>query len=233
MSTYVDLMRLNFPDQEEERRKWLSAMKQRLSGERREKAEHFRRQEDQERSLGAGVLLDYALMRSGRREKTETVRISEHGKPEFLSSPGLFFNLSHSGDYVLSVISDRTCGCDVETVRTAAAGVAERFFCERERREIFSCPEGKMRDEIFTRFWTMKESYVKMTGTGLTVPLDSFCILLPSEKENLPGRVFQDGRQENCAIYEFSGLTGAGVSVCLSSDDRDVFFSFQKLSDVI
>ncbi|WP_432628314.1 4'-phosphopantetheinyl transferase family protein [Brotaphodocola sp.] len=273
MSTYVDLMRLDFPEGEQEKTEMLSEMKGRLSKQRIEKADRFRRPEDEERCLAAGILLDHALMRFGRREKTEKMGISEHGKPMLLSCPELFFNLSHSGDFVMSVISDRPCGCDVEEVRQAAAGVSRRFFCEEECREIFSCPEGKERDRMFTCFWTMKESYVKMTGTGLTIPLDSFRILLPQKMgmhrkyiaEKVPdikniqtekmrtengkysgdavGRVIRDGQSTDCALYDFSEcmkekrekISGgeACASLCLSSEDRDVFFSFQKLSDVI
>lgn len=252
MSTYVDLMRLDFPEAEQEKREMIAEMRGRLSEQRIEKADRFRRPEDRERCLAAGILLDHALMRSGRREKTEKFGSSEQGKPVLLSCPGLFFNLSHSGEFAMSVISDRPCGCDVEEVRCAVSGVSRRFFCEEECQEIFSCPEeGKERDWMFTRFWTMKESYVKMTGTGLTIPLDSFRILLPQKmrmenrkcSEDAVGRVIRDGQREDCALYDFSGcmrekmgkISGgeACASVCLSSEDGDVFFSFQKLSDVI
>mgnify|MGYP005964732889 FL=1 len=274
MSTYVDLMRLDFPEDEQERMEMFARIEGRLSGQRIEKANRFRRMEDQERSLCAGLLLDHALMRFGRREKTEEIGVSEHGKPVLLSCPELFFNLSHSINLVMAVTSDRPCGCDVEEVRKAVAGVSRRFFCEEECQEIFSCPEGVQRDRMFTRFWTMKESYVKMTGTGLTIPLDSFRILLPQRREaQLPfqkniqemwesdtqtektsiesrkcpectvGRVRRSGEHENCALYDFSEWIeekmekisgrGACASVCLSSEDRDVFFSFQNLSDVI
>lgn len=241
MSTYVDLMRLDFPEDEQEKMEMFARIEGRLSGQRIEKANRFRRMEDQERSLCAGLLLDYALMRFGRREKTEEIGISEHGKPVLLSCPELFFNLSHSINLVMAVTSDRPCGCDVEEVRKAVAGVSRRFFCEEECQEIFSCPEGVQRDRMFTRFWTMKESYVKMTGTGLTIPLDSFRILLP--RKMTVGSIIRDGQSEDCALYDFSEWIeekmekisgrGACASVCLSSEDRDVFFSFQNLSDVI
>ena len=266
MSTYVDLLRLDFPEDEQKKMEMFARIEGRLSRQRIEKANHFRRPEDRERSLCAGLLLDYALMRFGRREKTEEIGISEHGKPVLLSCPELFFNLSHSINLVMAVTSDRPCGCDVEEVRKAVAGVSRRFFCEEECQEIFSCPEGVQRDRMFTRFWTMKESYVKMTGTGLTIPLDSFRILLPQKRpdgslsqqtvqtdcvqienrkclEYAIGRVRRNGEHENCALYDFSEWMkekmekisgrGACASVCLSSEDRDVFFSFQNLSDVI
>ena len=60
MSTYVDLMRLDFPEDEQEKMEMFARIEGRLSGQRIEKANRFRRMEDQERSLCAGLLLDHA-----------------------------------------------------------------------------------------------------------------------------------------------------------------------------
>ena len=50
--------------------------------------------------------------------------------------------------------------------------VADRFFTRREARALRSA-EGRVRERLFFRLWTRKESYLKAVGGGLAIPLDS------------------------------------------------------------
>lgn len=101
----------------------------------------------------------------------------ENGKPYLninaLPFPALSFNLSHTrGMAVLAVSCCRAVGIDVESVeREAPLGVAVRNFARSESTALFasSTATQSMR---FWRLWTLKESYVKATGRGLSFPLD-------------------------------------------------------------
>jgi 4'-phosphopantetheinyl transferase len=99
----------------------------------------------------------------------------QNGKP-FLanaSDPPVFFNLSHSGSFVVAALChDRELGVDVEIVRPmkSAQRLAERFFSESEARELEKIEEH---DRAFFHLWTCKEAYLKAIGTGLTIPLRS------------------------------------------------------------
>lgn len=39
-------------------------------------------------------------------------------------------------------------------------------------------PASEERNELFFRYWTLKESFMKATGLGMKLPLDSFSIII-------------------------------------------------------
>ena len=92
------------------------------------------------------------------------------GKPYLQNkrnSPEVFFNLSHSGDYVVCAVSEKEVGVDIQKMR--AEGIeklADRFFSVEERRIL----QG--RQDLFYRLWTRKEAYGKLTGEGITAAID-------------------------------------------------------------
>ncbi|MGN6652347.1 4'-phosphopantetheinyl transferase family protein, partial [Trinickia sp.] len=88
---------------------------------------------------------------------------------------GLSFNLSHSDRLVtLAVTRDCEIGIDVEDLgRRAPLDIAERYFSPDEARQLRSLPEAAQPQRFFD-FWTLKESYIKARGKGLSLPLDQF-----------------------------------------------------------
>lgn len=102
---------------------------------------------------------------------------SNKGKP-FLDHPEagpLSFNLSHcAGMAVLAVTRHGQVGIDVEsTTRTAPLSIANHYFTVQETKALMDCAEAS-RNERFFDLWTLKESYIKATGQGLSTALDSF-----------------------------------------------------------
>jgi len=89
----------------------------------------------------------------------------------------LYFNLSHSGNWVLLGLSDSTIGVDVEQVRRINFNIARRFFSSRECEDLFSISDINNRTDYFFTLWSLKESYIKAEGMGLSIPLDSFSII--------------------------------------------------------
>lgn len=140
-----------------------------VSPERREKVIRYRMPDDRKRSLGAGIILKRILQENGLSESD--LRYSENEKPV---ADSVFFNVSHAGDYVVGVSSDCEVGCDIEKIRKAPMEIAQRHFLETESEYIQTAPD---RDKAFFTLWTLKESYMKMTGKGMSLPLDSFEIV--------------------------------------------------------
>jgi 4'-phosphopantetheinyl transferase len=108
-----------------------------------------------------------------------TFTYSKTDKPH-LSQPyaesGISFNISHSrGVALLAFTLRREIGVDVEQVRSdfEIEAIARRFFSQHEQRQLGAEPAEK-RFEAFFRCWTRKESYIKATGDGLSLPLDQF-----------------------------------------------------------
>ena len=95
---------------------------------------------------------------------------------------GLTFNISHSDQVVLlGITRDRQLGIDVEDrQRKVPLDVAEHFFSESEVQQLRSLP-APLQPSRFLDFWTLKESYIKARGKGLSLPLDQFCFDLTGD----------------------------------------------------
>ena len=172
--------------------------------ERRKKADRFRFQRDRNLSLGAGLLLQYALHRAGFDEAPE-IACDGNGKP-FLKAPAdLFFSLSHSGTMAVCALSEKEVGCDIERLGEGKLSVARRFFHPDEVAALEK--SGDVRD--FFRLWTCKESYLKCTGLGLLQPLDSFRVTLGD-----PPRLTQADAQRQYRLRESAAIPGYQCAVC-------------------
>lgn len=150
----------------------------RLSRERRRKVDSYLFKKDKRLSLGAGILMDKGLSVWGLREREETVSYGKNGKPYLPCHPYIHFNLSHSGSRVMGVFAGEETGCDVEQMQEADLALGERFFTRKEYAFIAGQQGKEGQKEAFFRLWTLKESFLKAVGTGLSLPLDAFEITL-------------------------------------------------------
>lgn len=145
-----------------------------VSKERRLHIERFHFEMDKKRSLFAELLLRYILNRHFSIADTElNFEKNKYGKPILSDYQDIFFNYSHSGSWVLCAVGGEPVGVDVEVIKAKDLDIAKRFFTSEEYRWLQSVDEKK-RDECFYRLWTLKESYIKAEGKGLSIPLDSF-----------------------------------------------------------
>lgn len=146
-----------------------------VSPQRREKTDRYRFEEDKCLSLGAELLLKHACAGLGLAFEKENIVTGECGKPCFESGAAQF-NLSHSGTRVLCAVSDLPVGCDVQKKEPVQADVARRFFHPEEYASLCACRSEEERDLLFYRLWTLKESFLKCTGRGFSLPLDAFSV---------------------------------------------------------
>jgi 4'-phosphopantetheinyl transferase len=109
------------------------------------------------------------------------IRAGAGGKPELVEgqADGLFFNISHTRGCVACLVGRRPLiGVDVESrERRTAADLGERLFAPAEV-ALLRHPDEQERWDRFFRIWTLKEAYLKGTGLGLRMPLDSFAFSL-------------------------------------------------------
>ena len=92
---------------------------------------------------------------------------AENGKPYIQAAVPIFYNLSHSGDYVVCALSDREVGIDVQKIGVDKFQLAQRFFHPNEIKNLAHCKPAD-RIDLFYSYWTAKESFLKYTGTGLS-----------------------------------------------------------------
>jgi 4'-phosphopantetheinyl transferase len=87
---------------------------------------------------------------------------------------GIDFNISHTGSRILlGIAADVAIGVDIEHCRRElpALKIADRFFSPAEADYLRACGDAERLEQFF-RFWTLKESYAKAHGLGLSLPLD-------------------------------------------------------------
>lgn len=188
----------------------------RINPIRREKLDKIRHMADKKRSLCAGLLLNYAVYRfrqENGKESTEkdlakgmakieelalskllTASMQEYdyrrtadGKPFLADIPGFYFNLSHSGDYVLCACGSREIGADLQkTERTVRDALAKRVLTRTEYADYHKLPEEERAKEFF-RIWTIKESCCKLTGKGLAQNFQDMEVLDREQQISLRG----------------------------------------------
>lgn len=151
-----------------------------LRQERIEKANRFFFEKDRNLSLAAGIALKRAIEEKDLDYANIRIGYGENGKPFLLDYPNIHFNLSHTEEYAIAVISDKQIGCDIEKIRKYDKGVAERCF---SRQEIDYVETSSDKDRSFTKVWTYKEGFLKAIGIGLSDKMKEITII-PSATSN-------------------------------------------------
>lgn len=149
-----------------------------VSEERRGQASRFVHQADAYRSVLGEVLTRVTLGKlTGLRPGELAFTRNKYGKPALSNYADVQFNVSHSGDWIALISGgDADLGVDVEKIAPIDMKIAERFFSLTESRFLAAEP-AEMQLETFYRLWTLKESYIKAVGIGLSMPLDSFSMI--------------------------------------------------------
>ena len=172
-----------------------------LSADETERAARYHFSRDRDRFILAHECLRDILARYLQREPEQLCfSKGKFGKPVLLTGTGIEFNLSHSGDYVLIVVTcELTAGIDVERVREdiEIEKIAGRYFSQREVSELMELhPEQRLR--AFFYGWTRKEAYIKAHGLGLSLPLDSFDVSLAPTEEAIIRATRPDPDEASC-----------------------------------
>ncbi|SEG50129.1 4'-phosphopantetheinyl transferase superfamily protein [Paenibacillus sp. UNC499MF] len=199
-----------------------------LSEEKRAKAQKFYRQEDRIRAVAADALARWCLCRRLAAVNPELrFGTNDYGKPH-LTAPrtGVHYNVTHSGCWVAAAVAEAEVGIDVEQIHQVDLDIAERFFSAAEKQDLFSLPPEERLDYFFD-LWTLKESYIKAVGKGLSIPLDSFSIRRRGKGmfglEPQPTHVFRQ--------YEIDGPYK--LSVCSTLDTFPGHVTFLRLEDLV
>lgn len=177
-------------------------------------------------SLGAWTLLSYALYFLNLNYKLRDYNFikNDFGK-YFVQGNHFYFNISHSGNYVLVSIADHQVGCDIEIIKKPNLNIAKRFFTEEENMHILSINDEKIQENLFFRYWTMKESYVKCLGQGLSIPLNSFSVILNDDINTI-------NNINNLYIKEYK-IDGCCCCVCAENFEFNERLNIIKCEDLL
>ena len=167
--------------------KWFNKM----DGQRKDKIARCQNEVDKQRSLLAGILLQYGLGQDRFKEQ-------------------IFYSISHSGNYVICVLADRRVGVDIENkFRSVFAEpkeeqlmkIAKKCLTIGEEIRFYNCDEYEKADMLM-RLWTRKESYSKALGLGLAMDFSQI------DTEKMDGLYWSDWLEEGyyCSLYVENGI---------------------------
>lgn len=146
-----------------------------VSGERKQKADRYHFINDSKRSICAELLLQYSLYQSFRHIVPLDIGYNKFGKPFLNNIRDFSYNLSHSGDWVVIAYGNSEVGIDIEKIHIGKEYNLDHYFSAEEKSYLHSAT-GAERNQRFIQLWTLKESYLKYIGTGLSTKLDSFSV---------------------------------------------------------
>lgn len=152
-------------------------MKEYLSTETIEKIEKFKFFNDKLRSVVSEILVRILISKRHNISNNHIkIKKNDYGKP-YSDNYDTYFNISHSGHWVVVAIDNEDIGIDIEdsNAKIDYESLISGIFKKEEQNYIkyYSRKCGKHR---FYKLWTLKESYVKLIGKGLSIPLDSFLL---------------------------------------------------------
>jgi 4'-phosphopantetheinyl transferase len=158
-----------------------------LSSDEIERANHFQFERDRKRFITRRILLRLILGKYLLAKPNQIVfDYNQYGKPS-LQQPAwssIFFNIAHSEQITVFAFSqDDALGIDIERINLAIdyENILEHYFSPGERASIKAQP-GQCRPELFYKYWTRKEAYIKGRGMGLSIPLESFDVSLALDR---------------------------------------------------
>ena len=200
---------INLPVRPDQYNYWIFRMPE----EKRRKIEKFLHTADKKRSLYGDVLCRNLVASRLKLDVGDVeMETNSFGKPFVRRQPPVFFNISHSGRWVVCAISDNEVGVDIEEIKPIDMDIARRFFTENEYEAIMAHKESERLDAFYT-WWTLKESYIKHIGKGLSIPLNSFEII----KEG--GEYHVTAGECPVVMVSWKRLGQYILSVCHSADE--------------
>lgn len=101
-----------------------------------------------------------------------------------LARPPLEFSLTHSGQWALVALAERSIGVDIERVRPVDSldAMISRICTPREERHLHQMACQEQLEEFF-RLWTAKEAVLK--GAGLGLQIEPSLVEIPASADGL------------------------------------------------
>jgi 4'-phosphopantetheinyl transferase len=148
-----------------------------VSEQRRAKVQTFLKPEDADRGLLGDILIRSIISsKLNMRNKEIHFTVESNGKPCVAGLSSYHFNIAHSGHWIVCAVDDDPVGIDIEEIKPISLDVATYFFSTQEYNWLMDQDEAA-RLSCFYELWTLKESFIKWLGKGLSFPLQSFSIL--------------------------------------------------------
>ena len=131
-------------------RKHRSFLLKNINEKQKQIASSFKQEADQDRSIISSYLKNIL--------SEEALSKNNNGKPFFENGP--YFNISHSGRYIVMAVSTSEVGVDIEENKNRDMSALTRIFNEAEAKVI-------KEHQDFYYLWCAKESLIKCMGSTI------------------------------------------------------------------
>ncbi|XP_071055572.1 L-aminoadipate-semialdehyde dehydrogenase-phosphopantetheinyl transferase [Onthophagus taurus] len=130
--------------------------------------------------------LEYNKIRFKRDDKGKPILIDPEKRFSNLS-----FNVSHQGDYVVIAGEKNLPNIGVDVMKIEYSGskslseffrIMNRQFSQLEWLNIKGCGSEREQLAMFCRHWSLKESYVKAIGVGITINLQDISFKINTKR---------------------------------------------------
>ncbi|EJS62886.1 4'-phosphopantetheinyl transferase family protein [Bacillus cereus] len=200
-----------------------------ISEERCKKIEKYKHRQSQYQSIIAELMLRTTVMKKYRVKNEEiTLKANKYGKPYLLNFSDFFFNISHSNEWVVLIFSNVPVGIDIEHIRLIDINTFQTVLSSEELKHLSIL---KKEDQLsyFYNLWTLKESYVKTLGKGLSLPFNSFTIMKNSNDDI---KLFEDTNGDFW-FKQYHICNDYSLSVCSKNKIFPKEIEFFSLSSLI
>ncbi|MEC0665831.1 4'-phosphopantetheinyl transferase superfamily protein [Priestia flexa] len=176
----VEVFALRIPDEIPE--KMFERLLKCISMDKQKRIKQYKGKKDAVHTLFADLLTRYILMKNyGIDNREISFKYNSYNKPFLVCDKKIEFNVSHSGSWVVAAVgSQELVGIDIEKIQPIDVEVFKYVLSSDEYVGLLD-KKGIERCLLFYELWTLKESYVKAMGYGLSVELNSFAIFRTAE----------------------------------------------------
>jgi 4'-phosphopantetheinyl transferase len=130
---------------------------------------NYKGQADQKRCLLGRIMLLNSLRRTGLSHLMHEWTKEQYGKPAIAGWD--FFNIAHSGSYVLMSHGGIPLGIDIENAKAVDITAFDHILHHSEKEIIWNAPDKLT---AFYDIWVKKEAFLKATGKGLSSALAQY-----------------------------------------------------------
>lgn len=189
----------------------------------------FRFVEDRKRTLYGEVMARCLFMELlAVKNKDLVIEKNPYGKPYFAGIHMLHYNISHSGRFVLCGISNQELGVDIEEIKELHMDIAKRCFTKQEYESMLNVNENEVK-KLFYTYWTLKESYIKYDGRGLSIALDSFSISRQADSFVVDSKKYTESIQLYTKFLELNYI----VAVAYGGEKKKVELIYRDLREFL
>ncbi len=205
----------------------LAILQRLLKSEKLEKVNKYHNKADKQRCVVGEVLIRFILSEACLINCNEvSFTYNEYGKPYIINQSGIEFNLSHSCNYAAGAIDTMPIGIDIERIKEIDLSIAKYFFSSQEYSDLISFDQFTQLN-YFYDLWTLKESYIKAKGKGLSIPLNSFTIRKVKEI------IYMENNEEFYYFKQYFIEKDYTLSVCARNNNFPSCVNVIKLEDLV